>query len=422
MTLESLILADSPIVFYKHDETSGTTQTDSSGNSRNGTYTGTPTLNVAGLVSDGGTAVTYNGSTQYSTTAANAAFVNLGSVTIVAVVKSTATSGTIFCMAGSTTQVPWRLGFTTGKAFMAAGTGTETLCTGTSAVNDGTTHLIAGVWDGSNLRIRVGATTETTVAKAGTVVNTNNGLHVAQRNSDSFWAGTVDYVALFSGDIGNTKLDAYAAALNPGSSGTASLSLSASGAAKAPTAGSGSLSLSASAAGNAPITATASLSFSANGSVKAPATGAASITLTATGTVDSGAQAATGDAALNLSASGSGQAATTGLAAITLSASGTTAGQIVGLAAFELSASAVAAGVLSGSGTIDLIATGLVAAPLGGSALLVLSAEGSAHQPFRDVKVFAILDVSRLITITDNSRSLLPVDHPRELVITDRSL
>jgi hypothetical protein len=59
------VLADSPLAYYRLGEASGTTMTDSSGNSRNGTYAGSPTLGAPGLVTgDSDTAVTFNGTSQ----------------------------------------------------------------------------------------------------------------------------------------------------------------------------------------------------------------------------------------------------------------------------------------------------------------------------------------------------------------------
>src|SRR4051794_30959265 len=62
------ITANSPRVYYKLDETgSATSATDSSGQTRNGTYQGATTKGVSSDCSrdTGGTAVTFNGSTGY---------------------------------------------------------------------------------------------------------------------------------------------------------------------------------------------------------------------------------------------------------------------------------------------------------------------------------------------------------------------
>jgi hypothetical protein len=65
-TCAAAITASAPRVYYKLDETSGTTATDSSGQTRNGTYQGTTTKGAGdACVRDPGTAVAFDGSTGY---------------------------------------------------------------------------------------------------------------------------------------------------------------------------------------------------------------------------------------------------------------------------------------------------------------------------------------------------------------------
>lgn len=54
------VLADNPIAYYQFDETSGTNAADSSGNSANGTYTGTVGLNATSGAPNLGTAIDLN--------------------------------------------------------------------------------------------------------------------------------------------------------------------------------------------------------------------------------------------------------------------------------------------------------------------------------------------------------------------------
>lgn len=57
--------ADSPISHLRLDETSGTTAGDRTGNSNTGTYNGSPTLDVAGVIYDGNAAVSLDGTDDY---------------------------------------------------------------------------------------------------------------------------------------------------------------------------------------------------------------------------------------------------------------------------------------------------------------------------------------------------------------------
>lgn len=69
---QSAVTANSPYLYYRLGESSGTTAADSSGNSRDGTYLNSPTLGVPGALS-GDTAATFSASSQQAVTTANAA-------------------------------------------------------------------------------------------------------------------------------------------------------------------------------------------------------------------------------------------------------------------------------------------------------------------------------------------------------------
>jgi hypothetical protein len=58
---DTLILASSPIAYYKMDETSGLVMVDSSGNGNDGDYDLPVTLGSTGVTNDGGTSVAFSG-------------------------------------------------------------------------------------------------------------------------------------------------------------------------------------------------------------------------------------------------------------------------------------------------------------------------------------------------------------------------
>ncbi len=64
MAYTDAVLVDSPLGYWRLAETTGTVATDTSGNSRNGTYVATPTLGVTSFAA-GGTGISLNGTTQY---------------------------------------------------------------------------------------------------------------------------------------------------------------------------------------------------------------------------------------------------------------------------------------------------------------------------------------------------------------------
>jgi hypothetical protein len=67
------VLANSPYLYYRLNETTGTTAADTSTNGRNGSYVGSPTLGVPGPAG-GDTAVGFSGASQYVTTDQSSSF------------------------------------------------------------------------------------------------------------------------------------------------------------------------------------------------------------------------------------------------------------------------------------------------------------------------------------------------------------
>ena len=69
VTYQVAVSADAPYVYYRQGEATGPTAFDSSGNSRNGIYNGTPTFSQPGLGLASDTAVGYDGSANEALTA-----------------------------------------------------------------------------------------------------------------------------------------------------------------------------------------------------------------------------------------------------------------------------------------------------------------------------------------------------------------
>jgi len=90
---QQVVLDQAPYSFHRFDEESGTTATDISGNSRNGTYVNSPTLNLPGAGGTGSdNAVGFNGSNQRMTFNANTLGTSLANVTFEAVFSTTTTT------------------------------------------------------------------------------------------------------------------------------------------------------------------------------------------------------------------------------------------------------------------------------------------------------------------------------------------
>jgi hypothetical protein len=65
MSYSAEVLADSPVGYWRLNETSGSTVVDSSGNGLNGSYINSPTLNQSSAIT-GGRSVLFNGTNQYA--------------------------------------------------------------------------------------------------------------------------------------------------------------------------------------------------------------------------------------------------------------------------------------------------------------------------------------------------------------------
>lgn len=210
------VLADSPLAFWKLDETSGTTMADSSGNARDGTYVNTPTLGATGLIGDGGTAVTFNGTDEYGEVGFGSWMPagNTQSFTLEAFCKTTSSaSQTLIARADSAT--PYRLGISGGRAFMQVATGggaASTLFGTSTTLNNGSVHHIVGTWDGTTTRLYVDGVFDTSTAKNGVLNSTSSALRIGQRNADLFWAGTIDVVAFYATPLVGTRIAAHYAA------------------------------------------------------------------------------------------------------------------------------------------------------------------------------------------------------------------
>jgi hypothetical protein len=90
LTYDQEVAADAPFRYWKLEEPSGSTATDSSGNAGNGTYVGSPTLAQTGLVAgDAGTSVLFPGAASTRVTVVDSAGYDSTSVTVECWFKST---------------------------------------------------------------------------------------------------------------------------------------------------------------------------------------------------------------------------------------------------------------------------------------------------------------------------------------------
>lgn len=217
MSLLAEMLADSPTSLWKSDETSGTTAADEQA-ANVGTYVGGPTLAVAGLVPDAGTAVNYPGNTVHTElTLPGPALGTTG--TIVAVFKWSAGTALIRdnTSAGGT---GWIIGFDNAGTFavrIAAGTTISTSKT-TAQVRDGNRHTLMVTKSSANVVVYLDGVS---IGTSSGAANTASGTpwHVARNGTNNVsgtdWStATVDYIALFPTALSSGRAVAYTAALS----------------------------------------------------------------------------------------------------------------------------------------------------------------------------------------------------------------
>lgn len=216
------VAADSPAAWYRLGDASGTTMTDSSGSSRNGTYANV-TLGTAGLVTgDANTAATFNGTTSTGITA-YASWMNVSSaLTVEGIVKMTSVTGAhpIIDRDHSGLGRVFLFRINNGKLELITSGGAVgvVFCTGTTTLSTGVKYHLAGTYDGSNLRIYINGTLEKTTAASG-ALNTGSSSPLTVGCSYSgttsianFSNGIVDEAAYYTTALSGARIAAHAAA------------------------------------------------------------------------------------------------------------------------------------------------------------------------------------------------------------------
>lgn len=226
-TYEDVVLADSPIAYWRLGESSGTTAVDSSGNNRDGTYNG-PTLGATGLLSgDADTAANFDGSND-RVYWADAAWMDVtGDLTVEAWIERVDVAGNNDIVAR------WQ-GATRGRTFVLLlidddayfyvnrGGSTSYFAQATSAITANTPHHVVGRYDSSTGEVNVlvdgveGATTDSTGGGnlAANAVEMFIGMRASGNAGDDPFAwgpfdGTIDEVAIYNSYLSNARIQAH---------------------------------------------------------------------------------------------------------------------------------------------------------------------------------------------------------------------
>lgn len=321
--------------YLKLDEASGAaTAVDATGSGWDFNINGTPTLGSASVNPSGVSSYSFNGTNAFLNLAYNSGLMDGRTFTVCAWIKPAAI-GALRCIAShDSSGAGWAFYVDSSGKLNAFFPGAGNSHLGTTVLAANTSYFVAMTVDATNTQTKlyINGSLDATIAVIPTATNPINQFRVGNshgsNSSDAtnnfFFSGLIDDVSfhhnvvLSATDISNL----YTLGTNTptAASGTASLTVSASGAAVGGATGAAALSLSASGAGAGTAAGSASLAFDASG----------------TGTPPNG---ATGDANLTLSASGDVAAPVAGSASLTFTESGDTGASVSGSAHLALTAS-----------------------------------------------------------------------------------
>lgn len=226
VTWVDAISADSPYLWWRLGESSGTAAADASGNSRPGTYNGTAgtdyDLGEAGLVGDANNAIEIKGNNGWVRSNAQHAIANSGSGATLAIaikINSGASAGAILTKHDTATPTtasgsrdPWLYLGTDGRLRAAFWSGAQSIITSSMTVNDGVARLIhmrIGANGTEGVQLYVNGVLDGSIGTSPT--GTFSGYITAGRNNITGWGSAANAAAFGIQDevvVFNTRLSA----------------------------------------------------------------------------------------------------------------------------------------------------------------------------------------------------------------------
>jgi hypothetical protein len=210
-TYAQTVLSDTPVSYWRMEETSGTAAADAKGVNA-GTYTGGPTLGQDGLIHDGTRAPRFVSGSNKVTVASSASLSPTSAITVEAWVRVEDVPPNYRRMAWKgTSAYQLRLDGTNETSrfsfFVSIGGALEPRASGGSVPTVGSVHHLVGTYDGAKVRLYVD----------GALVGQQNRTGAIDTNSSPFeiastWNGLVDEVAVYDYALGATRVAAHYAA------------------------------------------------------------------------------------------------------------------------------------------------------------------------------------------------------------------
>lgn len=218
------VLADTPLAYWRLGEASGSAMVDASGSARDGTYVGGPTLGAAGAVTDGDTAVSFDGIDDHANVP-HGAWMNVADLTVEAWIKTTAT-GTALILdrdGADTGDRVFQFRVDNGKLQFiriadANGVIATASATSVASVNDGAWHQVAATYsDNSTIRLYIDGAADSVVTDAlgGLRQATTRHMLLGINGNGSqvtWFPGVIDEVAVYGTALSAERIAAHYAA------------------------------------------------------------------------------------------------------------------------------------------------------------------------------------------------------------------
>jgi hypothetical protein len=213
VAFSAAIAADSPVLYWRLGESSGTSAADSTANSNNGTYSSGVTLGVTGaLAGDSDTAVALDGTTGNVQDASPSALPTTNTARTLEAwfnIGSTVTTAQPILSYGSNSGLEmFTVSVEGSKIELYDGTETISVTAG-SSLNDGGWHQLAVTYDGSTtVKIYLDGTQVGTDQATSAPLNTtlDSGGFQAGSDGSAFLDGKIDEVAVYASALSASKI------------------------------------------------------------------------------------------------------------------------------------------------------------------------------------------------------------------------
>lgn len=212
------VMSDAPTLYWRLNETSGTSIADSSGNARTGTYTA--------LTSGPGLLTTDSDLAAVNPlgTVASAAWMDTSFVTAEIIIKPTALVSVYYIFGrdfnatngGAAGAAAWRLDIASSKIrwiILTAGAPTVyQTCTGATTLATDTIYHVVGTFDGTNSNLYLNGALDGSIPVSGTMKLPTTGIYIGNANVGATnFPGTMDEAAVYGTALSPTQVATHAA-------------------------------------------------------------------------------------------------------------------------------------------------------------------------------------------------------------------